>query len=149
MGRIERTVKETVGQQTRDMVSILTRLQVGWPKNKDSIPGGSKTFFYCSQSESALGPTQLTDTNYISYMIYLTNSKEQSPSWEATSSSDCQETHRIFCNPKLHYGIHKGPSDVPIVSQSNPVQAPHPLFPIQFLKDLINLPRSGTVCSAS
>jgi hypothetical protein len=66
MERTERTVKETVGLQTCDIVSTVTRLRAGWPKNLDLIPGGSKTFFYCCHSESALGPTQLTDTNYIS-----------------------------------------------------------------------------------
>ena len=54
---------------------------------------------------------------------YLSNSTQQSPSWEANSSLASQETPRILWSPKVHYRIHKSHARGPIVSQINHVHA--------------------------
>jgi hypothetical protein len=59
----------------------------------------------------------------------ITNSIEQSPSWEAISRSACQEIPRLSSNPKVHYLIHNSLSLVPIQNQMHPVHTFPPYFP--------------------
>ena len=58
----------------------------------------------------------------------LTDSMEQSPSWEADRFSASQVNLRISCNPKVYFRIHKSPTSVSILSHINPVHAPQSYF---------------------
>jgi hypothetical protein len=57
----------------------------------------------------------------------LTASKEQSPSWEADSSSVSQEISCILRNPMVNHRVQNSLPSAPILSQTNPVQAKPPL----------------------
>ena len=60
---------------------------------------------------------------------------EQSPSWEANQFSASQEIPRILRDPNVHYGIHKCPPPVRILSHLDPVHTPTS----HFLKIRLNI----------
>ena len=61
-------------------------------------------------------PEDINGRQNLFFSLVLTNSMEQSPSWEARQSSASQEIPHILWSPKIHYRIHKSPPPVLIHS---------------------------------
>ena len=111
-------VLPTCGQKENSWMGVCwnitcTKAQYWWEETREK--NGWQVFWWVS-----------SDPLYRCCLIascFLTNSMEQSPSWEANRFSGTQETPRIVLNPKVHYLIYKSPSPVPILSQINSVEA--------------------------
>ena len=86
-------------------------------------------------TETTLFKKEMTHEQNDIFTHLLTNSMQQSPSWEANWFSASQEIPRILWNPKVHYCIYKCPPPVPILSQVNSVHA----HPSHFLKIHLNI----------
>jgi hypothetical protein len=71
-------------------------------------------------------PLELQQTN-------KPNPIQQSPSWEANSSSARHKIPRILCNPKVHYRAHNSPPLFSILSEINGIHTP-----ILFLEHHLN-----------
>jgi hypothetical protein len=56
----------------------------------------------------------------LSFILYLNNSMELSPSWEAANCAAAQEFPNVSWNQKVHC-VHKSPLLVPILCQMKPV----------------------------
>jgi hypothetical protein len=61
---------------------------------------------------------------WLLFLPLLTDSMEQSPSWEANRFAAGQEIPHVLLNPKVHYHIHNCPPPVSILSQPNLVHTP-------------------------
>jgi hypothetical protein len=101
-------------------------------------------YVFFSEGHSFFLDAQLGNTHYPT----ITNSMEQSPSWEATSFVASQENTRILLNLKVHYWIHKCHSLVSILRQPNLVQTPtshflniHPNVIIALVSPWVSFPQ--------
>jgi hypothetical protein len=79
----------------------------------------------------------------------LTNSTEQSPPWEASSSSAGQEIPRILSKRKVHYRVHKSLSLVPVLSEINLVHVLPSSFNNDPFKTILPSTHRSRKCSLS
>jgi len=63
-------------------------------------------------------------------ILNVTNSTEQSPSWDANSHSANEEIPQLLCDLKANYRVYNNMPLAPTLSQMNPV----PTFPSYFNK---------------
>ena len=87
---------------------------------------------------------------YIELCVWVPiNSIEQSPSWEAYSSSASQEIPHILWKPKVHYQVYKSPPLVCILSHINPGHFPYYTLKVHINIILPSMPRSTKCFSPS
>jgi hypothetical protein len=83
-------------------------------------------YFVIDTSDIRVSGAQARCPKFPCWRALLTQSMEQSPSWEANHFSASQEIPRILKNPKVHYHIHNSPPTVSILSHGNAIHAPPP-----------------------
>jgi hypothetical protein len=71
--------------------------------------------FTCQQREELY-----IQHNKIYKSSIITDSMEQSPSWETNCCSASQEISSLLWNVKIHYHVERSPLPVPVLSQMNP-----------------------------
>jgi hypothetical protein len=85
------------------------------------------------------GSLRSQGSTFISHSSFLltnsSNSIEQSPSWEANSSSASTGIPRMLWNAKVHCRLHNNPLLVPILNQINSLH----IIPSYFLKIHFNI----------
>jgi hypothetical protein len=78
-------------------------------------------WLHSTQNGDLKGPATTVAENRL--LMELSNSVEQSPSWEVNSYLRSQEIAPILWNLKVHYHIHNSPPLVSTLSKINPVLA--------------------------
>jgi hypothetical protein len=95
----------------------------GWTRAENLAPTGIRSPDRPSRSESFYRLSYPAHNSLLVFSTQPTNPKEQSPSWEAYSSSANQEILRILLDPVLYRRIYMSPPRDPTLSHTTPVHA--------------------------